>query len=336
MILEPKKIKPVSVPVVCPSVCHEGFPGGASGKESTCPNRRHGFDPWVGKIPWRRKRQPTQFSCLENLMDRGAWWATVHGVTKSQTQLKRLSTHICHEVMGADAMILALWMLSLKPAFSLSSFTFIKRLYSSSSLSAITVCHLHIWGYRYFSQQSWYQLGLHPARHFAWCTLHISWISRVTVHSLGVLLSQFGTSVVFCVQFWLLLLDLHTDLSRGRSGDLVFPSLKEFSTVCCDLHSQIINEAEVDGFLEFPCFFCDPTDVSNLISGPSAFSKSSLFIWKFLSRILLKPSSWQYLQIPECWARKEPWRSTSHRTESPKTNEMICIMFISLFFWIKL
>ena len=134
----------------------------------------------------------------------------------------------------------------------------------------------------------------------------------------------------------LLLPDLHTDFSKGGSGSLVFPSLKEFSTVCCDLHSQIINEAEVDGFLEFPCFFCDPTDVSNLISGPSAFSKSSLFIWKFLSRILLKPSSWQYLQIPECWARKEPWRSTSHRTESPKTNEMICIMFISLFFWIKL
>ena len=97
--------------------------------------RRLGFDPWVGKIPWRRKQQPTpvlllgkshgwrslvgyspwghkeldtterlhfnfslshigegngnplQYSCLENPMDGGAWWATVHGVTKSQTQL---------------------------------------------------------------------------------------------------------------------------------------------------------------------------------------------------------------------------------------------------------
>ena len=97
--MEPKKIKPVSVPVVCPSVCHEGFPGGASGKESTCPNRRHGFDPWVGKIPWRRKRQPTQFSCLENLMDRGAWRVIVHGVTQSRTGLKQLSLHVPFEVI---------------------------------------------------------------------------------------------------------------------------------------------------------------------------------------------------------------------------------------------
>ena len=42
-------------------------------------------------------------------------------------------------------------------------------------------------------------------------------------------------------------------------------------------------------FLEFPCFFYDPTDVGNLISGSSAFSKSSLNIWKFMVHILLKP-----------------------------------------------
>ena len=51
-----------------------------------------------------------------------------------------VSPYICHEVMGPDAMILVLWMLSFKPAFSLSSFTFIKRLFSSSLLSAISVC----------------------------------------------------------------------------------------------------------------------------------------------------------------------------------------------------
>jgi len=44
-----------------------------------------GFNPWVGKIPWRRAWQPLQYSCLENSMDRGAWQATVHRVTKSQT-----------------------------------------------------------------------------------------------------------------------------------------------------------------------------------------------------------------------------------------------------------
>ena len=52
---------------------------------------------------------------------------------------------------------------------------------------------------------------------------------------------------------------------------------------------SIINEAEVDVFLEFSCFFYDPMDVGNLISGSSAFSKSSLNIWKFSVHKLLKP-----------------------------------------------
>ena len=52
----------------------------------------------------------------------------------------------------------------------------------------------------------------------------------------------------------------------------------------------IVNETEVDAFLEFPCFFYDPTDIGNLISGSSAFSKSSLYIWKFLVHAVLKSS----------------------------------------------
>ena len=51
----------------------------------------------------------------------------------------------------------------------------------------------------------------------------------------------------------------------------------------------IVIKAEIDVFLELSCFFDDPTDVGNLISGSSAFSKSSLNIWKFLVYILLKP-----------------------------------------------
>ena len=51
----------------------------------------------------------------------------------------------------------------------------------------------------------------------------------------------------------------------------------------------IVNEVEIDVFLEFFCFFYDPTDVSNLISDSSAFSKSSLNIWKFSVHVLLKP-----------------------------------------------
>ena len=75
------------------------------------------------------------------------------------------------------------------------------------------------------------------------------------------------------------------------------PSLEGFSTVCCDSHSHTVyshfsavNEVEVDVFLELPSFFYDPVDASNLISGSSAFSKSSLYIWKFLVHVLMKPS----------------------------------------------
>ena len=60
-----------------------------------------------------------------------------------------VSPSICHEVMGLDVMIFVFWMLSFKPTFSLSSFTFIKTLFRFSSLSAIRM--VHIWGYWYFS-----------------------------------------------------------------------------------------------------------------------------------------------------------------------------------------
>ena len=51
----------------------------------------------------------------------------------------------------------------------------------------------------------------------------------------------------------------------------------------------VVNKAEIDAFLEFSCFFYDPTDVGHLISGPSVFYKSTLNIWKFMVHILLKP-----------------------------------------------
>ena len=64
-----------------------GFPDCASGKEPTCQCRRckrHGFDPWVGlgRSPGGRHGNPLQYSCLENPMDGGALWATVHGGPK--------------------------------------------------------------------------------------------------------------------------------------------------------------------------------------------------------------------------------------------------------------
>ena len=51
----------------------------------------------------------------------------------------------------------------------------------------------------------------------------------------------------------------------------------------------VVNKAEIDVFLEFSCFINNPTDAGNLISGSSAFSKTSLSIWKFMVHILLKP-----------------------------------------------
>ena len=72
---------------------------------------------------------------------------------------------------------------------------------------------------------------------------------------------------------------------------LVFPSLSEFSTVYCDPHKGfgIINNTEIDVLLELSCFFNDPVDIDNLISGSSDFSKTSLNIWKFSVHVLLKP-----------------------------------------------
>ena len=53
---------------------------------------------------------------------------------------------------------------------------------------------------------------------------------------------------------------------------------------------SIVNEAEVDAFLEFSRFFYDPTNVGNLISGSSAFPKFSLYIWKFSVNLMMNPS----------------------------------------------
>ena len=81
---------------------------------------------------------------------------------KSDT-VSTVSPSITHEAMGPDAMIFVFWMLSFKPTFSLSSFIFIKRLFSSSSLSAIRVvssAHLKL---LIFLLQSWFQLVLQSA-----------------------------------------------------------------------------------------------------------------------------------------------------------------------------
>ena len=72
---------------------HLGLPRWLYGQGPSYQCRRPMFNPLVRKIPWRRAWQPTQYSCLENPMDRGAWRATIYRVTESGTWLKWLSMH---------------------------------------------------------------------------------------------------------------------------------------------------------------------------------------------------------------------------------------------------
>ena len=63
-----------------------GFPGGSDGKESECSEGNLASIPGVGRSPGEGSGNSLQSSCLENPMDRGAWWATIYGVTKSKTR----------------------------------------------------------------------------------------------------------------------------------------------------------------------------------------------------------------------------------------------------------
>ena len=82
----------------------------------------------------------------------------------------------------------------------------------------------------------------------------------------------------------LLLLDGHTDLQKAGKVlwySHLFQDFPQFMVIHTVKGFSIVSEAEIYVFLEFSCFFYDPADVGNLISGSSAFSKSSLYIWKF-------------------------------------------------------
>ena len=114
----------------------------------------------------------------------------------------------------------------------------------------------------------------------------------MTIYSLSVLLSQFGT--VCCSMSgssWCFLTCIQISEEAGK---VVWYSylLKNFPQFV--IHTGkgfgIVNEAEVDVFLEFPCFFYDPLNVGILISGSSTFSKSSLYICMFSVHVLLEPN----------------------------------------------
>jgi len=113
----------------------------------------------------------------------------------------------------------------------------------------------------------------------------------VTVYNLDVLLSQIGTSSLFHIQFWLLLLDLHS-LEAGKVV-WYYHLLKNFPQFVV-IHTvkgfNVVNEAEVDVSLELSCLFYYSMYVFNLFSASSALFKSRLHIWLFLVHELLKPS----------------------------------------------
>ena len=133
---------------------------------------------------------------------------------------------------------------------------------------------------------------LHPAWHFTWCSLHVSWISgwqctafTYSFPNVGLVhCSMCGSNSCFltCIQ-------VSQEAGRVAWYSHLFKNFPPFVVIHTAKGFGIVNKAEVDVFLELCCCFYDPMDVGNLISGSTAFSKSSLNIWKFSVHILLKP-----------------------------------------------
>ena len=194
--------------------------------------------------------------------------------------------------MWLNAM-LVFWMLSFKPAFSLSSFTFIKKLFKSSSLSAIRVVsspYLRSLIFlpailipacassspAFLLMYSAYKLNKQGDNIQPWCTPFPVW----------------NQSVVPCPVLTVASWPAYRFLKRQVrwSGMPFSQNFPQFIVIHEVKGFGIVNKAEIDIFLELLCFLDDPTDVGNLIYGSSAFSKSSLYFWKFSVHVLLKPS----------------------------------------------
>ena len=182
-------------------------------------------------------------------------------------------------------------MLSFRPAFSLSSFTFIKRLFSSSLLSAIRVVSS-----AYLRSLIFLPETLIPACDSSSLAFHMMY-SAYELNKQGdniqpwhipfPILNESMFSSNFCF--------LTRILDSQEAGKVVwyshvFKNFPQFIGIHTVKGFSVVNEAEVDVFLEFSSFFYDPMDVGNFVSGSSLFSKYSLNIWKFSAHILLKPS----------------------------------------------
>ena len=184
------------------------------------------------------------------------------------------------------------WMLSFKPAFSLSSFTFIKRLFSSSSFSAISVVSLT------HPRSLIFLLAIlipacassSPAFLIMYSAYKLNkqgeniqpWRTPFPMKPVCCFMSSFNCCFLTYIQI------------SQEAGQVVwyshlFKNVPQFIVIHTVKGFGIVNKAEIDVFLELSSFFNDPVDVGNLISGSSAFSKTSLNIWKFTVHVLLKP-----------------------------------------------
>ena len=133
------------------------------------------------------------------------------------------------------------------------------------------------------------------------------------IYSLDMLLSWFGTSLLFHVLFCCFLTCIQVSQEAGKVVwySHLFKNFLQFLVIHTVKGFDAINKAEVDVFLEFSYFFDDPTDVGNLISGSSAFSKSSFNIRKFSVHTLL---NWlgEFWALRYCTAHFSSFASISH------------------------
>ena len=180
--------------------------------------------------------------------------------------------------MGTDAMILVFWMLSFKPTFSLSSFTFIKRLFSSSLyakrvmsseylrlltfLPAILIPAWAASSLAFCMMYSAYKLNKQGDNIQPWSTPFLIWNQSVFQCPVLIFASWPAYRLLRRQVRW-----FGIPISFRIFQFVVIYTVKGFS---------MINKAEADAFLELSCFFDDPADVGNLISSSSACSKTSL------------------------------------------------------------
>ena len=221
-------------------------------------------------------------------------------------------------------------MLSFKPAFPLSSFTFIKRLSSSSLLSAIRVVLS-----AYLKLLIFLLAILIPACDSCSLGFHVMYSvykfnkQDDNIHPWCIPFPILNQSIVPWPVLTVASCHAYRFLRRWVRWSGITIYLRIFHSLLWFTQPKtLVNEAEVDVFLEFSCFFCDLTDVGSLISGSSAYSTSNLYIWKFSIHILLKPSLkdfehylasmwdecnylviWTFFDIALLWNWNENWPS---------------------------